>query len=336
MANFNFDKVKNTLTQIWRDKNNDKKTERQIVFAIYHKKKREKSMVYDELDSDVKGSLVSSKMAKQGIFYEDMVFELATSCLDITLLDGCEGHMKNEYKVNMPKSLFENIDALCAEIRETSSLLQAEGYLDRKVKELFEKAKRARRPSEQKENKQMRKCTLDLDLGFIDNKTGDVYIYEIKKSGLTRGDTYLEHFRKYLILYVFYAYAHDIAFEKLHINMLFIERSTVYKSKQKLPKDGYGYIFLEDFLERHHIELTDEEKEELFDIPIVCSENITKTVNRVEAMNEKYEGILDSYDRPAEYFKAYCKEYSYLPFLLNADESKKKRVGRKTKNTANT
>lgn len=318
---YNFDKIKEDCLSLWDEKN----TEKQIVVASYKIKKDDKTIpLYDNFSTDVKGSIVSSKISKQGNFLESLLYIIMDNMPNITFLDGCVGHTKGTYKISIPKKLERNIQDICTKMRMNNNLLFDLDFLEKSLKRLYNMAKRAKRPSEQKEKELMVEFPQDLDLGFKDNNTGNVYIYEIKKGSIGAKGSKMEDISKYLRLYVNYVYHNEISFDKLFLNMVFMEEQKFLTDKEKgMPPGGRGYILFDEFIERHNIPLSAAEKKELFEIPIVKVIQINKIIKRVEILLDDHPNLLNYCSAPTDFYDAYCKAY---PYLEGIQKKKKHRV----------
>lgn len=200
--------------------------------------------LHSQVDTEIIVKVDKSFTSKAGNFYERAIKSVFLKSERFTVLNEAKG--KNKNVIFIPKHLYTYVDNCISKIGSKEINLNSSDVIQELFQRIYEYAQKAKEQSYSLDDMISRKQ--DLDFALRDNILGDVYLFEIKKYGSFGADVFQEHFRKYLLSYANYVYNEDIAYEKVHINFLFVERVVDdFKFFVKSDMKGYGWISFSDF-----------------------------------------------------------------------------------------
>jgi hypothetical protein len=248
--------------------------------------------------------------SRRGNYAEKVVFMVIKNDPRFKFLRECsndeESHSKLKLHISIPASVNTLIESIIAKAssEEKFITLKDKDELRKVINLIYQKAYDALDVPES----EMIHYKQDLDIGFEDIETGNVYLYEVKYTGSFGGDVAWEHLRKYLRAFADYVYKNKPARDKIHTAMLLVKRDNP-DSFRYLARGENGFITFEDFCDTHNIDLTKDQINKLFlDITQIDDNEVANILDMFSTLIQEDKDILSR--NTSDFLKKFANEFS--------------------------
>lgn len=312
----NISLLENDFSADWKKRFN---IEENTILSCYNtvsSESRRRSV--DSLHMAIFHTLMISTESKQGNAFEDFVFNITKQMEGIKYLETCYSNgirVKCQNIISIDKRIFDYIIQIVSQKLYRADLSTPKA-LDKILQKIYKMSKEYKK--EYTFRTKMYKDKQDLDLGFIDEITGQIYLFEEKLGAKFGGDVEKEHLKKYFLAYANYVYNNECSFEDININMLIFDN----EGFKRLCRGGNGFITLEDFFEKFNIKPFDENGVELdfqeikdlfYDVTEIKSSEFNECVDRFEHILKINDNIIKGSE--TDCLNIYYKHYEFNPIV---------------------